>query len=102
MQKIKIASISKLKPGKSVGVTNLGKKYAVFNIDGQLYGIDGDCKHMKASLAGNKTDGPIVTCAMHGWKFDVTNGACLNESWASLKSFPVLIEDDIVYLLINR
>ncbi len=101
MKKFKIGSADSIKPGIGKAVSLIGKKYAVFNIDGSFYGMDGSCKHMKASLAKGKISGTIVTCPMHDWKYDVTDGQCLTEGWASVKTYPVEIEDGTVYIILD-
>jgi nitrite reductase (NADH) small subunit len=100
MKKIKIANVSDLKPGQARQIRLLGKSYAVFNIDGGFYAIEGSCKHMKAALSGGSCDGFIVTCPMHGWQYDVRSGECLTETWAKLRTFDVDVAEDTVYILL--
>jgi nitrite reductase/ring-hydroxylating ferredoxin subunit len=100
MKKIKIAELSELAPGRSRQVKLLGKSYAVFNIDGSLYAVEGSCKHMKAALAAGRLEDSIVTCPMHGWQYDVKTGECLTESWAKLRTFDLKVEQNTVYILL--
>lgn len=101
MRKVKVGTVDAIKPGSGKGVSLLGKKFAVFNIDGRYYGIDGSCKHMKASLAKGKLNGPIVTCPMHDWQYNVTDGCCLTEDWAGVRTYPVEIEDGQVFIILE-
>ncbi|MEP6659370.1 MAG: MBL fold metallo-hydrolase [Acidimicrobiales bacterium] len=47
------------------------------------------CPHNHADLAefGTVTDG-VLTCAMHGWRFDLATGRCLNSDRRSLRVRP--------------
>ena len=101
MAKFKVGKASGLRPGEGREVALLGRKYAVFNIDGKFYGLDGACKHMKASLAHGRCDGPVITCYMHNWQYDVTTGACLTQDWAALRTYPVEIIDDDIFIDID-
>jgi UDP-MurNAc hydroxylase len=42
------------------------------------YRIQRRCPHLKADLTrfGSVEDG-VLTCAMHGWQFDLATGRCL-------------------------
>lgn len=102
MQKIKVTTVDKLKRGQSCGVSRFGKIYAVFFSDDGYIGIEGACKHMKAPLVGCKPEGTIITCSRHGWKFDLSDGSCLTESWATLEKYEVVVEDGIVYILVDK
>lgn len=76
----------------------LARRIAILRRGEDFYAFEADCKHMKQSLGGGIVEGNILTCPAHGWKYDITTGQCLNESWARLKTFEVIVEDDIVYV----
>jgi anthranilate 1,2-dioxygenase ferredoxin component len=40
--------------------------------------------------------GTCFECPLHGWQFDRTTGACLNEPDKSLRVIPVAVEDGIL------
>ena len=48
----------------------------MFEADG--YSIQRRCPHLKADLTrfGSVEDG-ILTCSVHGWKFELATGRCL-------------------------
>ncbi|TFH60379.1 MAG: Rieske (2Fe-2S) protein [Candidatus Zixiibacteriota bacterium] len=91
--KIKICRQQDLAEGSVRTAKVLARTIAVIRIDGELYGLEADCKHMKASIARGKIEGHTITCPAHGWQYDIRTGACLNEPWAQLKTFPVVVED---------
>jgi nitrite reductase/ring-hydroxylating ferredoxin subunit len=64
--------------------------YALCNVDGVIYCVDGICPHAGGPLAqGALHDGTIV-CPWHSWEFDVRRG--------DLKSFPVTIEAGQIFI----
>jgi nitrite reductase/ring-hydroxylating ferredoxin subunit len=76
----------------------MARTVAIFRIGGDLFGLEADCKHMKMSIARGSIDGFTITCPAHGWQYDITTGACLNEPWAKLKTYRAVEEDGLIYL----
>lgn len=76
----------------------MAKPYVVFNVENQLYGLDGACGHMKANLAAGRLYGNIVECVMHGWEYDVTTGECLTVAHTPLRTHPVKTEDGYIWI----
>lgn len=99
MLKIKMGKIADLPPGKSLEKRILAKRIAVFNIEGKLYGIEADCKHMKASLAQGEVIDGILTCRWHGWRYDLASGDCLTQPGMKLKKYDILVDGDDVFVL---
>ncbi|HEY3294478.1 MAG TPA: Rieske (2Fe-2S) protein [bacterium] len=94
----KVCRTDDVKPGHAASVSLYARPYAVFNVDGRLYGMDGGCAHMKANLASGAMYGNIVECAMHGWEYDVTTGECLTIPGVRLKTHPLKIEEGFVWI----
>ena len=76
----------------------MARRVAVFNVAGKLYGIESDCKHMRASLATGNVRGKVVTCKWHHWRYNLETGECLDLKGARLKKYEVRIEGDDVYV----
>ena len=101
MKRIKVGTVDSIKPGSGKGLNLLGRKYAVYNLDGKFYGMEGSCKHMKAALAKGQIIGTVVVCPMHDWQYDIPTGKCLTEDWANLKTYPVEVEDNSVFIILE-
>ncbi len=99
MLKIKMGKVAELRPGQALEKRILTRRVAVFNIDGKLYGLEADCKHMKASLAQGEVHDGILTCRWHGWKYDLESGECLTQPGMKLKRYDIVIDDDEIYVL---
>ena len=94
----KVCKVEDLKPGAGRSVSLFARPYAVFNVNGTLYGIDAACGHMKANLAAGHLYGEIVECAMHGWEYNVKTGECLTVEHDPLRTYPVKVENGLVWI----
>jgi nitrite reductase/ring-hydroxylating ferredoxin subunit len=71
---VKVAQVSEVPVGTMKRVTAFGENVLISNVGGKIYATQNDCGHQRASLARGKLDGSVVTCPLHGAKFDVTTG----------------------------
>ena len=77
---ITVARVSELPPKTGRQVTVDGRWVAIFNVDGTYYAIDAICLHRGGPLAeGTVSRQCIVTCPWHGWQFDLTTGALVQD-----------------------
>src|SRR5512137_2261693 len=81
-----------------------GKPYAICNIDGLLFAIDGRCSHAGGILSNGHLVGKVVTCPKHGSEFDVNTGTNLKKpripfaKASDLRSYKVTIDGENVLL----
>ncbi|HTU34938.1 MAG TPA: Rieske (2Fe-2S) protein [Candidatus Acidoferrum sp.] len=75
-----------------------GKAFALANVDGKFYAIDNICLHRGGPLSEGALTGNSVTCPWHGWQYDVTTGKSLINPAVGLKTFPVEIRGDDIYV----
>jgi nitrite reductase/ring-hydroxylating ferredoxin subunit len=54
-----------------------GTEIAVFVVDGEAHAFANACPHEGNPLYEGDILGDTLTCAYHGWKFDLGTGACL-------------------------
>jgi nitrite reductase/ring-hydroxylating ferredoxin subunit len=54
-----------------------GAEIAVFVVDGEAHAFANACPHEGNPLHEGDVLGDTLTCAYHGWKFDLGTGACL-------------------------
>lgn len=71
---VEVARTSEIPVGTMKRVTAFGEHVLLSNVGGKIYTTQNDCGHQRASLARGKLEGNIVTCPLHGAKFDVTSG----------------------------
>ena len=99
-QRIRICRVEQLAVGKAVEKRIMARRVAVFNDNGTLYGLEADCKHMKASLAAGEVLNGVVTCNWHHWKYDMRTGECIGRPGMKLRTYPVEIVGEEVFLII--
>ncbi len=74
MTPLKVAEVADIPSGTGKVVEAGGKAIAVFNVDGRFYALDNRCTHMGGPLGRGRLTGDVVTCPLHGSRFDVTSG----------------------------
>ena len=54
-----------------------GTEIAIFVVDGNVHAFANACPHEGNPLHEGDILGDTLTCAYHGWRFDLGTGACL-------------------------
>jgi len=74
-----------------------GHSVAIFNVRGKLYAIENICPHMAAPLDDGSLNGTKITCRLHFWEIDVTNGQCIEPANGHcVATFPVKVERGVI------
>jgi nitrite reductase (NADH) small subunit len=105
-----------LPPGERVICEVDGKSVGVFNVDGELYALHNRCPHKGGALCLGPVTGTnvssedfdyvysragrLIRCAWHGWEFELDTGRALADPSVRAKTFPVVVEEGAVYVLI--
>lgn len=66
-------------PGKMKHVEAEEKEILLANSDGKVYALCDRCSHMNAPLSMGTLNEKVITCPMHGARFDVTTGKKVGE-----------------------
>lgn len=82
-QFIDASDIKEVPQGKMKRVEVKDKEILLANADGKVYALCDRCSHMNAPLSMGTLNGKVVTCAMHGARFDVTTGRKVGEPMAA-------------------
>jgi nitrite reductase/ring-hydroxylating ferredoxin subunit len=85
--------------GRAVVEVN-GRDIAVFVVDGAVYALDNRCPHEGNPLVEGEMLGPTLTCAYHGWRFDLETGACLHGD-EPLRCYPGEIRDGEIVISVD-
>jgi NAD(P)H-dependent nitrite reductase small subunit len=102
---VKVAALAELPPGASLAVRIGDTSIALFNVGGSVYAIDNICPHAGGPLARGALGGPdeaIVTCPLHGWRFDMRTGQSPHLRGEQLRTFPVRVVDGAIEAGIDR
>ena len=71
---LEVAKVDEIPSGKMKHVEFNRKEIMIANLDGKFYALNDRCSHTNAPLSMGNIQGNIVTCPMHGARFDVTTG----------------------------
>lgn len=93
---VRVAKASEVPPGSGKVVVVHGFPVALFNVDGTFHAVSNVCLHRGGPIGEGTLDGPIVTCPLHGWEYDVRTGKNVANPMARLRTFTVRVEDDEV------
>ena len=101
MQFVRVAKVSDFDKVRIKSYQLLGKYVGVVKEpDGSFYAIEIACKHQNADLTTGTFKGDIVTCARHGWTYNIRTGQCLNQPAAVLRRHALTVEgEDILVSL---
>ena len=75
-----------------------GHIVAVFNVEGELFALDGICPHQGGPLGKGFLSGCVVTCPWHGFQFDVRDGQHQSSQQLRQPAFPIKTEDGDVFV----
>jgi len=78
-----------------------GKELLLINIKGQFFACDNECPHQGTPLAGGMVKDGIITCQRHGYRFNLTTGACSDAPGLSLKVYPTEVRGDELFVKIS-
>jgi nitrite reductase/ring-hydroxylating ferredoxin subunit len=100
-KKITVGLVGDVPEGRSATVKlKDGAEVALFNIGGKFHAVENFCPHKAYPLADSRLYGNEVECDLHGWRFDVRTGECFTKKNCSIESYPVVIEDEMIKILI--
>ena len=73
----------------------------------EWYATQNECPHKKQmalsrGMIGSQNDEPKVACPFHKKTFSLVTGACLNGDECTIRTYPVRIENDIVFIGIGE
>ena len=74
-----VAKVDDVPPGKTKRVEIDGHPILLANVDGVFYAVDDMCTHEDSSLSLGCLKGELVSCTLHGSRFNVRTGEPLEE-----------------------
>lgn len=92
------ADVSSLAPGQGRTVEIQGRRFALWNVDGQLHAIDDACPHRGGPLGAGVLQDGRVHCPLHGWAFDPATGECFSNPARPVACHPTKVEHGQVWI----
>jgi len=79
---VDVADVNGVPEGKMKHVEVGEKEILLANSEGRIYALCDRCSHMNAPLSIGTLNGKVVTCPMHGARYDVATGKKVAEPMA--------------------
>lgn len=72
---------------------------AVFrNADDEIFAIEDRCPHRGGPLSQGIVHGRRVTCPMHNWAIELSNGKAVAPDEGCARNYPVTVKDGVISL----
>lgn len=65
---------------------------------GTVYAVDAMCPHQYVPLIGGDIENCILTCPLHGWRFDLRDGVEPGNPWVRLRTWPVDLQGHEIWI----
>lgn len=106
---IKAAAVDDFPINGGAAVLIGGEQIAIFNFtsENRWYATQNQCPHkgemaISRGLTGDSEGHPKVACPFHKKTFSLEDGHCLTDEAYRLKTYPVKVEDEYVYIGIDE
>jgi len=98
MPLVDVARAADLPPGQVIEVFVGGRPYAICNLEGAFYALDGACIHHGGPLGQGRLDGAHLVCPYHLWAFDCRTGQYDRDPAHRVASYPVQVRDGQIFI----
>jgi nitrite reductase/ring-hydroxylating ferredoxin subunit len=98
MPLVKVKTLTELPPGTLSEVQIGGTPYALCNVDGKIYCVDGTCPHAGGPLGEGTLDGTNIVCPWHCFTFDCQTGINDLDEDLILQTYPAVIQDGSILI----
>jgi 3-phenylpropionate/trans-cinnamate dioxygenase ferredoxin subunit len=78
---------------RAVGFSFEGQPVAVVRIGDAVFAVENRCAHAGSPLDRGVAVNFSLTCPMHGARFDVRTGTCVNAPYSAIRVFSVRVEN---------
>ncbi|CAN5742695.1 hypothetical protein BH11MYX2_BH11MYX2_16780 [soil metagenome] len=104
--RVRVCTLDEIVPNQLRGFHVQGVTWPVMvtRVGDLLFAFPGVCPHDDVSLVdyglldANAPSGPEVTCRVHGYRFDLTNGRCEHVPQLHLRRYKVTIVDSDLWV----
>ncbi|MCE5206714.1 MAG: Rieske (2Fe-2S) protein [Chloroflexi bacterium] len=96
MEWIMVAKIKEVAKDTMKLVETKGKEIVLCNVEEKIYAFSRRCGHMNGPLEMGTLEGKILTCPLHGARFDITTGKVITGPHLMGGSLPKEVPEIIV------
>jgi toluene monooxygenase system ferredoxin subunit len=94
----RVAAFSELWNGERRCFTLDGRQVFLIKLDDRVYAYENRCAHRELPIGTGRLEGFVLTCPVHEWQYDIRTGRGVNPDGARLRSFPIKVENDEVFV----
>ena len=94
----RVAILDELWDGEMIALETAGQVVLLVNVDGGIHAYADSCPHLGTRLSQGSLQRKLLTCATHGWEFDVSTGQGINPKTACLESLAVKVENGDIFI----
>ncbi|PJZ56940.1 nitrite reductase small subunit NirD [Leptospira barantonii] len=105
---IEIAHVSEFSPNGGTCAKIGDEQIAIFHFqqEDEWYACENRCPHtgdmvLSRGLTGDAQGEPKVACPLHKKSFSLKSGECISGESYSVRTFPVMVEDGMVYVAVE-
>jgi nitrite reductase (NADH) small subunit len=97
---IDVGDAAQLRRGGRLRVTPPGFTTAVLIVHTRhgVFAVDDRCPHRGNPLSTGTVSATAITCAMHGWRFDLRSGVCQRGTGLRVRTWTVWLDHGRVWL----
>jgi nitrite reductase/ring-hydroxylating ferredoxin subunit/dissimilatory sulfite reductase (desulfoviridin) alpha/beta subunit len=96
--RVKACSLKELSAGTGRRITVQGKAVAVFALNGRTVAVSAECPHDGGPLDEGTIENGCIVCPWHRYGFDLASGRCDSDPSLSVKTYPTLVENAMVWV----
>src|SRR5437762_13559770 len=100
-ERVRVGSVAELKQRGCSVISAGGHGIAVFAHTGRFFAVDNRCPHMGFPLSRGTVRDGLLTCHWHHARIGLEGGGTLDPFADNVRSFPVTVEQDAVYVIID-
>jgi len=86
------------KEGCVVVLRRDGTRVALLRTGDGIVAFEALCPHAQGPLERGEIDGAVVTCVLHGWRFDLARGGCETHGYQGIRTYAVEVREQSIYI----
>lgn len=94
----KVMMLADLPAGAARLVKVAGRSVGLYNVGGEVSAVDDICPHRGAVLSQGEFTNDVVTCPLHGWRFNVKTGASCDIPGVKVAVLSVKVENGEIWI----
>lgn len=95
---VRVAALGDVPEGGCLAADADGLPIVLVRDGGRVTALENRCPHAGAPLSEGFVEPGRITCSWHGWTFDSSTGASLDDPALSVPAFEVRVEDGEIYV----